>query len=741
MKNWLLQVVALLLCVWGLTQGRSLTPEVEDSLHALHPRMRAHWLKERGIDAPGYTRPFFPDSLNMSCVGRWSYGPSYDVTGRIADHDTIVFLGRGSGVSVLQFHGGAQPSVTLLSDINAMGLVRRVVTQDSWLFVGTSGVEIYNVSQPTNPTKVAWISTAVSDLALQDSFLYSVNSESLTVFNIADKTSPYRVGAVADSGSAVAVAGGKAYLIWDTFGWHGMYILDVSNPRLPHRAGIWGSAVDAVAARGSLCYEVGGDRRFHILDMANPGSPHELSSVGIAGRAIYLHSGFAYTTNFAIVDIMDSMMPGIVGTCTIPGGSGIWATGDYGYVFFSCYDDGLGVVDCRDPVHPRMDSVGILACSESRDIDVQGGQALVANAVDGVRLLNVADPAHPFEIASYDTAGQPPTCDAARLTGSLAYLDWWGRDGWHGLYVVSFADSTNPVLVGKGATYYPIQAMAIRDSFVFAAEGNWFEVMSIRDSIHPSVASRCSLRALAPAYDVQVIESTAYVANSAGGLRMIDVTDPNNITPLGFFVPPHQYSTGMAIQDTIAYIGTDQGLCIANVRSPLAPYEIAFYPTEGWLSDVGLRGNLVYVTYRSAILDVSDPAHPRELGYYDNGPSGLFGCWRDSLIYVACYDDGVTILRYYGPGSGVGAGPRSPTKTGDLGVFPNPTTGKCFVRGWPNVPGMRELGIYDLSGRMIEQVSLNGTEGGVLDLNRLRAGIYFLKETVGNSVNRITVLR
>jgi len=329
-------VLLLPLAVWG----RAMTPEAEDSMHSIHPRMRAHWLKERGIDLPGYTSPFLPDSLNMTCVGRWSYGPSYDVTGRIAGHDTILFLARGSGVSVLQFHGGTRPSACLLSDINAMGLTKRVVIQDSWLFVGSSGFEIYNVARPASPSWVSWTSTGINDLAVQDTFLYTASNDSFAVFSIANKANPRRVGFCSDSGSTIAVSGHNAFLVWDTYGWHGMYILDISNPAAPRRVGVWNSTVGSVAAQRNLCY-VGDAGRLHILNVSNPASPQELSSVGVGGN-IYLNGDFAYLTSFAVVDVMDSLLPGIVGTCSIPGGSGIWATGDHGYSFFWLMTDLCG---------------------------------------------------------------------------------------------------------------------------------------------------------------------------------------------------------------------------------------------------------------------------------------------------------------------------------------------------------------------------------------------------------------
>jgi hypothetical protein len=77
---------------------------VQESLARVHPRMRASWLRERGVEDPYYTAVRRPDSgQGLREVGRWSYGPSYDVDGRTTPSETLVALARGSGVSLLRF--------------------------------------------------------------------------------------------------------------------------------------------------------------------------------------------------------------------------------------------------------------------------------------------------------------------------------------------------------------------------------------------------------------------------------------------------------------------------------------------------------------------------------------------------------------------------------------------------------------------------------------------------------------
>jgi len=69
---------------------------VQESLSRVHPRMRASWLSERGIEDPYYTAVGRPDSgQGLREVSRWSYGPSYDVDGRTTPSETLVALARG----------------------------------------------------------------------------------------------------------------------------------------------------------------------------------------------------------------------------------------------------------------------------------------------------------------------------------------------------------------------------------------------------------------------------------------------------------------------------------------------------------------------------------------------------------------------------------------------------------------------------------------------------------------------
>jgi len=181
---------------------------VQESLARVHPRMRASWLRERGLDDSYYTTFHRPESTGLLCVGRWPWGPSWELAGR----DTFLYLGSGSGVRILSIADSIQPR--MLGQINARSLVSQVVVQDSLLFVacGSWGAQIYSVRDPADPRELGSMDAVIGDLCVQDTFCYTAGGGSFRIYNFADPTQPAQVAAVSDSGDVIAEAGGYAYV-------------------------------------------------------------------------------------------------------------------------------------------------------------------------------------------------------------------------------------------------------------------------------------------------------------------------------------------------------------------------------------------------------------------------------------------------------------------------------------------------------------------------------------------------
>jgi hypothetical protein len=155
------------------------------------------------------------------------------------------------------------------------------------------------------------------------------------------------------------------------------------------------------------------------------------------------------------------------------------------------------------------------------------------------------------------------------------------------------------------------------------------------------------------ALGVYVSGNYAYVADDDYGLRVIDVSSPENPREVGFYDTPG-YAFGVYISGSYAYVADDDyGLRVIDVSSPSNPFEVDFYDTPGIAFGVYVSGSYAYVAdgyYGLRVIDVSSPSNPFEVGFYDT-PCYAYGVYvSGGLIYVADTDGGLYILRYTGGG-------------------------------------------------------------------------------------------
>jgi len=157
------------------------------------------------------------------------------------------------------------------------------------------------------------------------------------------------------------------------------------------------------------------------------------------------------------------------------------------------------------------------------------------------------------------------------------------------------------------------------------------------------------------------------------GLRLVvlDVSDPAELREVGASQPfPHfvedvvaeagawdspGYAEGVAIADNIAHIADGPyGLRVVDVTNPAHPTEIGFAYDMNFAFDVVVEGSYAYIAAAGAgllIADVSDPAHPVELASLDT-PGYAYGIdvVRDTA-YVADGWEGLYMVNVTDPSS------------------------------------------------------------------------------------------
>jgi len=719
---------------------------VQESLSRVHPRMRARWLRERGVEDPYNTSVrTTSESTGLRRIGRWSYGPSYDVDGRTTPSETLVALARGSGVSLLRFSRQDSLSIELLSDINAEGLMCRVKVVDTLLYVGSRrGLEIYNIADEQNPERLSWTPIPLNDFALQDSLVYTISGDdSFRIYNVSNPASPVFRGACRDSGGLVSVAGNAAFL-GDRWG---LYVIDVTNPASPHRIGSSGGSIIQVQARGHLCFVTTdnpsqpGDITFRILDVAVPSLPHEIGSLDSAGgNDVYLTDTLAFGAGendfnrLTIVSIADSTRPRLVGQAPAWGWSyGIWASGLAQSAFLGCHWEGLQIYDTRNTSAPVRDTF-LLGADMAVDISVDNDKAYVATEKSGLKIVDVSNPRKPTTLGSCDIPGQVPSMSSVVARDSFAFVEWSVSPP--PFRVVDVSVPSQPMLLGGCDLFNPPEDMVLRDSFVYVAELRRFQIVNVARPREPALVGNCVSND-GQYFEVALQDTLAYVTGSAG-LAVISIADPSNPYVID---NGGRASLGVAVRDTFAYIPYPYDtLLVYSVADPTGLRMLSAVPASVWPWDVVLGESKAYAgscaEWCIDVFDLSNPGQPVRVGIAST-PYGLRRLrYVDGYLYATMREAGVAV--YETTSVGIDEQPKASKQPTELRVRPSVTGGEvCFTVG--AVAPATDIALFNISGERLRDVALHvnakgGDTEGRIDLSGLAAGVYVVRvESEGKS--------
>lgn len=175
--------------------------------------------------------------------------------------------------------------------------------------------------------------------------------------------------------------------------------------------------------------------------------------------------------------------------------------------------------------------------------------------------------------------------------------------------------------------------VALGDHFASSGSRSGLAAIDISDPTQPQVLSIwMSNSRQSGAADVVVQNGIAYLAAMDEGIHILDIGDPSSITLLNTFRPDVNYpkpdpnqiafprSRGLAIQGSLLYVANDAGgLRIVDVSNPLMPTEIGQYHNFAMgdkpqaFNNVVIAGNLAYAAVDYCGLEILDIADPQNI--------------------------------------------------------------------------------------------------------------------------------
>jgi hypothetical protein len=291
---------------------------------------------------------------------------------------------------------------------------------------------------------------------------------------------------VSDHHNLVAMFDGYLLLPWaPEFGRGGLTFFDISDPCAPTVVGSGTS--DQMRETHSVGFSLHGGRWAVVNGITNP----LISLTG--GIQFWDISDIAQPSAVSLVELPGFAYPDAYARVTL---SVFWQVP---YVFVTGSDNGVYVVDARNPRNPQLITQyvfePVLRAGQVQVI----GNLLVVTTAEGARtaLLDVSDPADPQPIPGGDflareaDGGAPREAYFTNLVGHHIY--YARKEGGGGLMVYDIADPTAPTWAGAHVSDGNGGYVFVHEGFAFTGESNFAAIYDVRDLSAISEVQRLSL--------------------------------------------------------------------------------------------------------------------------------------------------------------------------------------------------------------------------------------------------------
>lgn len=292
---------------------------------------------------------------------------------------------------------------------------------------------------------------------------------------------------------------------------------------------------------------------------------------------------------------------------------------------------------------------------------------------DGLHIIDATDPAHPVERGHYQRAGMGYSNDVKLVeAGGKRYAIIADLP-------VDIVDVTNPAaptLVAQLSEEAHTLFTEARGGKTYAYFGNYDGNCPVYDVTDPAHAQKLGSYHTTGSlvHDLSVKDGIAYLNAWDAGFVVVDFTTPATPQRVGTWAPTptltsHSNWTATANGRHFALHGEEAygaHLSVVDIdpASPTFMQPFAEWKTRDYVSihNIMVLGTKAYFTHYQdgvRVLDVADPAHPQQVGYYNTwdpqadytssgffeGAVGLDVDLARKLVYVADSPRGLLILR------------------------------------------------------------------------------------------------
>jgi len=479
----------------------------------------------------------------------------------------------------------------------------------AWVAGGTSGLRGFDMADPARPREVTTLRPGWRAVGLElagDHAVVMAGAAGLRVVDLRDPERPAEVGRLTPSWQAVALrtAGRFAYA---AAGGYGLRVVDIADRARPREVGAADGDAWDVAVAGRYAYVAAGIDGLSIYDVADPVRPRRVARLALPDEV-----------EIVTVDITAGYVVAGGGNVNCRTACGIWT------------------VDVADPANPRVagTSLGETYLDMPRDVQATGTSLVVATLGGVLKVLDAHDPKSlvvqgMFALSEGDLAFTA-TPDRIYLVSD----DWndgevenEGRDA--AVCALDIQARGDPVLRGCHVEPpYGAYDVAVADGFAYLA-GAGLEVVDARDPARPRLVGRVG----GPDFEARRVAAkggTAYLALEGGGIGVVgpgDLGDParpggDPARPGMTVWQPDWEVADLTVAGDLLFVATiDNGVRVVDIHDPAAPRELGAFAAgdPSWnFGAIEVAGDNAYVAFQRDVDDQSDiDAGLRIFGVHD----------------------------------------------------------------------------------------------------------------------------
>ncbi len=694
-------LIVMVICLTGCNHAPTLLPATDTRIASYTPRA-SPTTTSTATSSPSATITPIPPSLTPSYLPTLTPFPTeikLDIIGQIGGYasavsvkDKVAYLGVGPKVLVLDVSDPQSPKQIGQSGI-LPGMIRDIAIYEDLVYVavGTGGLRILDLSNPTEPRVIGSVSSdgftdrviVQEQVAFIEEFLgdYPNQREIIHLVDVVNPSSPQEISRL--EGRIVDIQGNYAYINQDG----GMKVFDISDPRSVRKITDTGlKDVDAVSGQYAYTINVISDT-LSIVDISNLYKPLEQGELKIKNDYLEHLNGITIINDRYI--ILECIF-----------------VGESAYSSSTLY-----IVDVTNHNSPQLVNSWRGTDREQRMGGMSGG---IADAIlidgllfiakgdtysgNGLFIVDVSDPVNPVNVGSFHVFGVALN---AVGTGDHAYV----LNGYFPDYL-NLVDLTNGKDIQDRGVIYPVRfgdemELISNDLYLSGSTSSdtWGHILDITNPANPLSIDK-DITGLESFSSIQVVDHSACIGNFTNGIGFYDLTDPSrprqvsrladgyqylacsknvifygedqnyssnfstlHIVELFEKTPPRELSTidipkgviDLAYQDGFLYLIIDPGsiwedasLIVLDVSDLSRPRQVASMKINKYPSNISIQGHYAYIANGDVlIVDISNPTKPRPVGFLDIPGNALRIMVVKDVMYIAAAGAGLIIVHMH----------------------------------------------------------------------------------------------